>query len=104
MRRILPYVANVVNTTDLIFQLFIIFQKQMRWWAIIFREAHGALLACPRFQSNKRKTKINKKRGATEKSTLYALMRDDGSERIRPLPYDKEYAYRRSGEKENEWE
>jgi hypothetical protein len=30
-------------------------------------------------------------------------MRDDGSERIRPSPYDKEYADRRSGEKENEW-
>jgi hypothetical protein len=30
-------------------------------------------------------------------------MRDDGPERIRPSPYDKEYAYRRSGEKENEW-
>jgi hypothetical protein len=36
MRRILPYAANVVSITDLIFLLFIIPQKQMRWWAIIF--------------------------------------------------------------------
>jgi len=47
MRRILPYVANIVIT----FLLFIIFQKQMRWWAIIFREAHSTLLTRPRFKS-----------------------------------------------------
>jgi hypothetical protein len=70
MRRILPYVANAVIITNLIFLLFIIItQKQMCWWAIIFREAHSALLTRPRFQSNKRETKVQE-RGATEKRTL----------------------------------
>lgn len=49
MQCVPPYVANFVIITDLPFLLFVISQKQMRRWAIVFREAHSTLLACPRF-------------------------------------------------------
>jgi hypothetical protein len=55
MRPVPPYVANAAIITDLFFLLFVISQKQMRWWAIIFREAHSTLSSRPRFQSNKMK-------------------------------------------------
>jgi len=58
MRGVAPYVAKVVIVTAFSFLVFVISQKQMRWRAIIFREAHGTLLARPRFQSNRRKTKF----------------------------------------------
>jgi hypothetical protein len=67
MRRIIPYVANVVIITDLIFLFFVIFQKQMRWWAIVFREAHSALLTRPRFQSTKTEEEVQKTRYDGEK-------------------------------------
>ena len=37
-----------------------------------------------------------------KKHTVHALMRDDGSERIGPSPYDEEHADHRGGEKEDE--
>lgn len=100
MRCVPPYVAHVIIITNLIFLLFIIFQKQMRRWAIIFREAHSTLLARPRFQSKRNKVKERRDR----ENTLYELMGDDSSERIRPSPYDEERANHRGGEKEDEWE
>jgi hypothetical protein len=95
-----PYAANIVITANIIFLLFVISQKQMRRWAIIFREAHSTLLARPRFQS---KAERKLKGDATEREThCYALMGDDGSERIGPSPYDEEHADHRGGEKEDE--
>jgi hypothetical protein len=38
-----PYAANIVITTNIFFLLFVISQKQMRWWATIFRGAQHPL-------------------------------------------------------------
>jgi hypothetical protein len=48
-------------TSNLFVLLLVIFQKQMRWWAIVFRKAHSTLLARPRLQSkeeNEAKEKV----------------------------------------------
>jgi hypothetical protein len=50
------YGWRVFITTNLFVLLFVIFQKQMRWWAIIFRKAHSTLLARPRFQSERKRS------------------------------------------------
>ena len=63
-------------------------QERVCWWAIVFREADSAFLACPRFQSGKDNRFHDQ--NTLSWDTVHALMCDDSPEHLRPTPYHKE--------------